>query len=86
MLDTATGRRRAEFPQAEDEDWPRDPLPIDDDHVAIVADRLTVALFDLDRGVNAWIFRESDGSAQVNGPPRSSATPTACSSSTTAAS
>jgi outer membrane protein assembly factor BamB len=58
-LETSNGRRRAEFPQAEDEEWARPPLPIDDDHVALVADRRTVALFDLRRGVNSWIFRES---------------------------
>jgi outer membrane protein assembly factor BamB len=69
VLDTATGRRRAEFPQADSEAWPRDPLPIDDDHVAIVPDRRTVALFDLSRGINAWVFRES-GELPKNGPPR----------------
>lgn len=68
VLDTATGRRRAEFPQAEDEDWPRDPLPIDDDHAAIVVDRLTVALFDLNRGVNTWIFREASDQPKFNAP------------------
>ncbi len=69
VLDTATGRRRGEFPQGDEEAWPRDPLPIDDDHVALVADRRTVALFDLNRGVNAWVFRES-GEMPKYGPPR----------------
>ena len=50
VLDTASGRRRAEFPQGEDDEWPRDPLPIDDDHVALVADRITVALLDTGPG------------------------------------
>ncbi len=59
VLDTATGRRRGEFAQPEVEEWPRDPLAIDDDHVALVTDRMTVALFDLSRGVNAWVFRET---------------------------
>jgi outer membrane protein assembly factor BamB len=60
VLDTSTGRRHAEFPQGDDaEEWARDPLPIDDDHVALVPDRRTVALFDLNRGINAWTFRES---------------------------
>ena len=69
VLDTATGRRRAEFPRAEEEGWPRDPLPIDDDHVALVADRMTVALLDLNRGVNTWIFREASDQPR-HGPPR----------------
>ncbi len=68
VLDTATGRKRAEFPQAEEEPWPRDPLPIDDDHVALVADRMTVALFDLNRGVNAWIFREASDQPKFGAP------------------
>jgi outer membrane protein assembly factor BamB len=59
VLETANGRRRAEYPQGENEEWARAPLPIDDDHVALVANRRTVALFDLRRGENAWIFRES---------------------------
>ncbi len=69
VIDTATGRRRGVFPQGEEEEWPRDPLPIDDDHVALVADRRTVALFDLNRGVNAWVFRESKEMPKY-GPPR----------------
>jgi len=69
VLDTDSGRRRAEFAQAEAEEWPRDPLAIDDDHVALVTDRLTVALFDLARGKNAWVFRET-GDLPRYGPPR----------------
>ena len=69
VLDTATGRRNAGFARADDEAWLRDPIPIDDDHIAIVADRLTVALFSLDRGAPAWIFRESP-QLPINGPPR----------------
>ena len=60
VLETANGRRRAEYPQSEDEEWGRPPLPIDDDHVALVPDRRTVALFHLTRGTNSWVFRESD--------------------------
>jgi len=59
VLETDTGRRRAEYAQGEDEDWARPPLPIDDDHVVLVADRRTVSLFDLRRGVSSWNFRES---------------------------
>ena len=60
VLETASGRRLAEYPQTDqDGAWMRDPLPIDDDRVALVTDRRTVALFDLGRGAYAWIFRES---------------------------
>jgi outer membrane protein assembly factor BamB/tetratricopeptide (TPR) repeat protein len=59
VLETASGRRRAEYPADEDQEWARCPVPIDDDHVVLVPDRRTVALFDLRRGVNSWIFRES---------------------------
>ncbi len=69
VLDTATGRRHAEYPQTEDEEWVRDPLPIDDDHVVIAVDRRTVARFDLVRGVASWVFRESREMPK-NGPPR----------------
>ncbi len=69
VLDTQTGRRRASFARVEDEDWLRDPLPVDDDHVAVVADRLTVALLSLDRGVPVWIFRETADLPKY-GPPR----------------
>ncbi len=69
VLDTVTGHRRGEFAQSEEDEWPRDPLAIDDDHVAIVSDRRTVALFDLQRGVNAWVFRESTELPRY-GPPR----------------
>ena len=43
----------------EDEGWARPPCPLDSDHVALVADRRTVVMFDLTRGVNSWVFRES---------------------------
>jgi outer membrane protein assembly factor BamB len=59
VLETGNGRRRAEYTQREDESWARPPLPIDDDHVALVTDRRTVALYDLRRGVTSWNFRES---------------------------
>lgn len=69
VLDTLDGSRKAEFPQAEEEAWPRDPLAIDEQHVALVADRMTVALFDTTRGVNAWVFRETR-ELPNHGPPR----------------
>jgi outer membrane protein assembly factor BamB/tetratricopeptide (TPR) repeat protein len=69
VLDTATGRRRGEYPQTEDEEWARPPLPLDDDHVVVVADRRTVTRFDLTRGVTSWVFRESREMPK-NGPPR----------------
>ena len=61
--------RSPNSPQVEEEEWPRDPLAIDDDHVALVADRMTVALFDTSRGVNAWIFQRDQGTPQVRPPP-----------------
>ncbi|WP_435005252.1 PQQ-binding-like beta-propeller repeat protein [Tundrisphaera lichenicola] len=69
VLDTESGRRRSEFPQAEQGEWPRDPLPIDEDHIAVVANTTTVALFDITRGVNAWIFQETPDFPKY-GPPR----------------
>lgn len=69
VLDTQDGRRRAEYAQGDDEEWSRPPLPMDEEHVVIVADRRTVALFDLSRGVASWIFRESKDMPK-NGPPR----------------
>ncbi|WP_435016666.1 PQQ-binding-like beta-propeller repeat protein [Tundrisphaera sp. TA3] len=58
VLDTATGRRRAEFAAGDEDAWPIDPLPIDEDHVALVVDRMSVALFDTNRGVRVWSLRE----------------------------
>jgi len=70
VLETDGGRRRIEAPQAEEaEEWAREPLPLDDDHVALVIDRRTVALLDLNKAATAWSFREAD-SLPTNGPPR----------------
>ncbi len=68
VLDTQDGRRRAEFAQGDDEEWSRPPLPMDEEHVVIVVDRRTVALFDLTRGIASWVFRESRDMPK-NGPP-----------------
>ena len=69
VLDTATGRRRHEFAQPEEEEWPRDPLPIDDEHVALVVNRTKVANFDTSKGTYAWEFEETKDSPRL-GPPR----------------
>lgn len=69
VLDTATGRRKLETRLSADEDWERAPLAVDDDHVAVVADKRTVALLDLRQGSNCWIFRESSALPK-NGPPQ----------------
>jgi outer membrane protein assembly factor BamB len=69
QLETSTGRRLSEHLQGEDEDWARPPLPLDEDHVVLVTDRRTVVLLDLVRGVNSWVFRESQDMPR-NGPPR----------------
>lgn len=68
VLETSDGRRVGEYRRSEEEGWARAPLPIDDDHVALVTDRRTVALFDLKRGVDSWVFRESK-ELPKNGPP-----------------
>ncbi len=69
ILETPTGRRHAEFVRADAEKWLRDPISVDDDHIAVVVDRLSVALFNLDRGTSSWVFKESS-QLPVNGPPR----------------
>jgi len=69
VLETATGRRVSEFARGSDEDWARQPLLIDDDHVVLVPDRRTVTLFDLRRGIESWVFRESR-ELPKNGAPR----------------
>ena len=70
VLEIASGRRRAEYPQAENEEsWARVPLQLDDDRIVVVADRRTIALFDLVKGVNGWVFHESKDLPK-NGPPR----------------
>lgn len=70
VLDPETGRLRGEFPRGEGaEPWAREPLPIDDDRVVLALDPKTVALFDLERGVEVWTYR--DGSALPRAvPPR----------------
>ena len=70
VLDSSDGRRLAEHAQTETDDaWPRPPLPIDDDRVALVLDRRTVGLYDFIKGVNRWVYRESR-ELPVHGPPR----------------
>ncbi len=68
VLETATGRRHVEFPQPEDEEWPRDPLPIDDDHVALVVSRTKVAKFDTLKGSFVWEFEETRDSPRLGAP------------------
>jgi cellulose synthase operon protein C len=69
VLDTSTGRRQGEFPQGEAEEWPREPLPLDDDHIALVVNRTKVAKFDITKGSYAWEFEETKESPRF-GPPR----------------
>ncbi len=70
VLDTADGRRLGEFEQPEKEPatWPRPPLPLDDDRVVLVLDERTVALFDLQRGEEAWRWVESSPLPRVTMP------------------
>lgn len=54
VLETDRGRGR-ELPAVEEEEpWARDPIPMDEDHVAVATDDQTVALLDLNRGAAAW--------------------------------
>jgi cellulose synthase operon protein C len=68
VLETSTGRRRVEFAQPEEEEWPRDPLPIDDDSVALVVNRTKVAKFDTSKGAYAWEFEETKDSPRLGAP------------------
>jgi outer membrane protein assembly factor BamB/tetratricopeptide (TPR) repeat protein len=70
VLDTETGRPISEFAQGENEEaWGRDPLPLDDDRVAVVVGGRHVALLDLNRGAAVWTYRESSALPR-SGPPR----------------
>ncbi len=70
VLDTDNGRRQVESAQPEEaEEWTREPLALDDDHLAAVVGRRTVALLDLNRAAESWTFRESEVLPPY-GPPR----------------
>jgi outer membrane protein assembly factor BamB/tetratricopeptide (TPR) repeat protein len=57
-LDPETGRCR-EFPRTEEETaWVRNPLRIDDDHVAVAVDSRSVALIDVRTGKDVWVHRQ----------------------------
>ncbi|MBX6311727.1 MAG: PQQ-binding-like beta-propeller repeat protein, partial [Isosphaeraceae bacterium] len=59
ILETDRGRAH-EYPQPDRrEAWVRAPLPIDDDHVALALDAQTIALFDLNRGIDAWTIKDA---------------------------
>jgi hypothetical protein len=63
VLETATGRRLAEYPQTDqDSSWMREPLPIDDDRVALVTDRRTVACSTWPGDLRVGLPREPDRS------------------------
>ena len=72
ILDTTNGWRRGEYPQPEGQKrkWERPPLPLDDDRIALVINRQTVALFDVAKGVNSWVYCESDTELPKYAPPR----------------
>jgi len=69
VLETKSGLRKGAFPHTSKEGWLRSPLPLDDEQVVIVPDRRSVALFNLRKGISAWVFRESDHLPSY-GPPR----------------
>lgn len=70
VLESETGLRLSEFPQAESrQPWPHVPLSTDDEHLAVVTDSRTVELLDLSTGGSTWIYREPS-SLPRNGSPR----------------
>lgn len=70
VLDTETGARRAEFSRPEqDEPWARDPMPVDEDHLAVVVDARTVVLLNVETGTRVWTYRETSALPR-GGPPR----------------
>lgn len=70
VLDTETGARRAEFAQpGQDDPWARDPMAVDEDHVAVVVDARTVVLLNVETGTRVWTYREASALPR-SGPPR----------------
>ncbi len=68
ILRTDDGRPTARASLGESERLERAPLPLDDNSVLIVPDRLSVKRLDLDGGQFTWSYQESD-QLPVNGPP-----------------
>jgi outer membrane protein assembly factor BamB/TolA-binding protein len=69
VLETTKGRRLAEFAQGEEAtQWLREPLAIDEDHVAVVLDAQAIALLDLGRGTPTWTFRETNPLRRLSAP------------------
>jgi hypothetical protein len=55
VLDPESGRCR-EYARPDDElEWARDPLRMDDDHIALATDNRSVALVDLNTGKDSWV-------------------------------
>jgi cellulose synthase operon protein C len=69
VLRTNDGRPVKRTSLGENEHLERPPLPIDENSVILVSDRVTVKRFDLTTGLVAWVFRESE-ILPTNGPPR----------------
>ncbi|WP_165068529.1 outer membrane protein assembly factor BamB family protein [Paludisphaera rhizosphaerae] len=69
VLETETGRGVSRRPLAEGEALQRVPVPFDEDHVILVADRRTVKKLDLTTGRYDWDYRES-AELPVTGAPR----------------
>ena len=71
VLRTSDGRPVNRTSLGSNEHLERPPLPIDENSVILVSDRLTVKRFDLTTGLFAWEFRETKTNSQpTNGPPR----------------
>ncbi len=60
VLETETGRKVMSTERSEKAAWQRAPVSIDDDHVILVVDALTVVSFDVATASDSWSFRESD--------------------------
>ncbi len=61
VLDADNGRLRGEYlvgPEPASSPWTRDPVPVDDDRLALALDARTVTLFDLEKGTEVWTYHD----------------------------
>jgi outer membrane protein assembly factor BamB len=71
VLDADNGRSRGEYrvgsgrPPAP---WMRDPVPIDDDRLALAVDARTITLFDLEKGAEVWTYHDDSELPRTQGP------------------
>jgi cellulose synthase operon protein C len=55
VLDPDSGRCRELARPADEQEWARDPLRVDDDHVAVATSGRSVALVDVNTGKDSWV-------------------------------